>query len=255
MPIITMPRNEVTVEQLRACELEEARAIQQAMVTLEPLERENYEVAVLFRPAAEVGGDFLDYFILSDRRLAFYVGDVVGKGLAAAMYAALSVGTLRGINKTGARPTDVLEMLNERLRMRVMPGRYCAVQYAVYDPPRRELTFSNAAMPLPLHVRGSDVRELGGGGLPSGMFGDAHYDMHSVQLAPGEAVLFTTDGLLEATNREGEHFGSERLAEVCAQAAGLNAGGLMRRVLEEALRFADGSPQTDDMTVLVLKAR
>ncbi|MBI1738636.1 MAG: SpoIIE family protein phosphatase, partial [Acidobacteria bacterium] len=134
--------NSKQIEQLRALEIEEARNIQQAMVCVESLKMDPVEVVGRFRPVTEVGGDFLDYFPLQDHRLGIYLGDVVGKGLAAAMYAALAMGTIRGIHKSGTPPTAVLAMLNERLRMRVVPGRYCALQYAVYDPATRELSYA-----------------------------------------------------------------------------------------------------------------
>jgi len=108
------------IAKLREDELEEARALQLALLPEAPLRADQVEVASRVRPTACVGGDFLDYFCLSDASVGLYVGDVVGKGLSAALYAALAVGTLRGIQKTGQRPGAVLELLNKRLRTRVL---------------------------------------------------------------------------------------------------------------------------------------
>lgn len=241
------------IEKVREYEIEEARNMQQAMVPTEPLRAHPVEFACKFRPVTEVGGDFLDYFWLPDRRLGFYLGDVVGKGLAAAMYAALAIGTFRGIHKTGMPPTSVLELLNERLRMRVLPGRYCAVQYAVFDPPSWQLWFANAGLPLPLHISSAGCCELGEGGLPSGMFAGARYTQHTVRLASGDAVLFTTDGLLDARNREGEEFGIERLIAVCAENKNKPAEILLGFIFAAVELFSAGAPQQDDMTAAVLK--
>src|SRR5271165_7629081 len=93
---------------LREQELEEARAIQGVMQPSQPLLAENVMISHEFQPAAEVGGDYLDYFFMSDGTIGLYVGDVSGKGLPAALYAALAIGTLRGIHKTGQRPGRVL---------------------------------------------------------------------------------------------------------------------------------------------------
>jgi sigma-B regulation protein RsbU (phosphoserine phosphatase) len=90
-----------------------------------------------FQPVAAVGGDFLDYFELTDGSVGLYQGDVSGKGLPAALYAALAVGTLRGVHKTGTSPHDVLATLNRRL-IRGMPQRYTAIQYAVFNPHGQE---------------------------------------------------------------------------------------------------------------------
>ena len=203
------------IERLRAFEIEEARNIQQAMVCVEPLRIEPTEISSRFRPVTEVGGDFLDYFRLQDHRLGLYLGDVVGKGLAAAMYAALAMGTIRGIHKSGTTPTAVMALLNERLRMRVVPGRYCALQYAVYDPATRELDYANAALPRPILISPQGCREVGDGGLPSGLFAGATYDRYCLELQTGEAVLVCTDGIMDARNAEGDDFGVERLLAVC----------------------------------------
>ena len=81
-----------------------------------------------------MGGDFADFFQLPDGQIGIYVGDVVGKGLPAAMYAALVMGMLRGIHKTGEDTATALALLNERLLVRPVAGRYAATLYAVFDP-------------------------------------------------------------------------------------------------------------------------
>lgn len=241
------------IEQLRAFEIEEARSIQRAMVCVESLRIEPVEIASRFRPVTEVGGDFLDYFRLEDQRLGLYLGDVVGKGLAAAMYAALAMGTIRGIHKSGTAPTTVMALLNERLRMRVVPGRYCALQYAVYDPATRELSYANAALPRPILVSPRGCREVGEGGLPSGLFAGAEYERYSVELQPGEAVLFCTDGILEARNAQEDDFGLERMLAVCAGNAEAGADTLLDKLFAEVDAFTGDGPAHDDMTAIVLK--
>jgi len=243
----------LSVEKLREYEMEEARNLQRAMVPEEPLWAQPLEIASKFRPVAEVGGDFLDYFLLSDHTVGLYLGDVVGKGLPAAFYAALTVGTLRGINKTGELPAPVLELLNERLRLRTMPKRYCAVQYALFDPATRVLRFANAGLPRPLHISAAGCRELGEGGLPSGMFPSTRYAEHNVCLACGDAVLFATDGLTEAQNPDREEFGTDQLMGVCAQNHCESATTLLDRIFAAVDKFVRGHPQHDDMAVAVLK--
>jgi phosphoserine phosphatase RsbU/P len=246
-------RDPASIEQVRELELEEARTLQRAMLPAEPLLVPPVEVVSQFRPVLGVGGDFLDYFQLSDDTLGLYLGDVVGKGLPAAFYAALAVGTLRGINKTGALPSDVLELFNQRLRMRTMPKRYCAVQYAVYDSTTRVLRYANAGLPGPLHISPRGCRELQSGGLPSGLFDDARYDLSSVPLGPGESILFLTDGLPDALNAHNEDFGMERLIDVCAQNQGKSAGMLLGRLFAAVDGFTGGHPQQDDMTALMIR--
>lgn len=106
-----------------------------------------------FQPIAAVGGDFLDYFELTDGTVGLYRGDVSGKGLPDAFYAALTVGTLRGVHKTGTSPSDVRATLNRRLMIRGMPRRHVAFQYAVFDPGSRDLRIASAGV-----VRGDSWR-------------------------------------------------------------------------------------------------
>lgn len=247
------PAQPSPVEQLRQYEIEEARLLQRAMVPVESLRVELVELACKYRPTVEVGGDFLDYFWLADQRLGFYLGDVVGKGLPAAMYAALAVGTLRGIKKTGEPAPSVLELLNRRLSMRVPPARYCAVLYAVFEPRTGQLWYANAALPRPVHISARSARELGEGGLPAGLFPSAEYDEQSFHLQPGDAVLFTTDGLIEAQNSSSEEFGNDRLLEVCNGLHGHSAEAVLMRIFEAVDTYVAGAPQHDDMTAAVLK--
>ena len=253
MRLIAAEVDRSAVERAREFELEEARNLQRAIVPSEPLHAGPVEIASRYHPVAGVGGDFLDYFLLPDWTLGLYLGDVVGKGLPAALYAALVVGTLRGIPKTGEPPANVLTLLNRRLHMRVMPGRFCAVQYAVFDPVTRVLSYANAGLPGPVRISARGCRELHDGGVPVGLFPDKSYDLHRVELDPGDTVLFLTDGLTEAQNRDAEEFGMERVFQICCQRRGEPAEALLQRLFAAVERFVGGHPQYDDMTAAALK--
>src|SRR6202023_1013943 len=156
------------IEKLREEELEEARSIQSVMLPAEPLRVGKVKISHSFQPIAEVGGDFLDYFELADGTVGLYVGDVSGKGLPAAMYAALAVGTLRGVHKTGQEPCTVLSTLNRRLLVRGVPRRYSVAQYAIFDPRTAEMRITSAGMPGPFHLSSQGCRALEIPGLPAG---------------------------------------------------------------------------------------
>jgi hypothetical protein len=121
----------------------EAKLIQSSLVPATGLSHDSVEIAFRSIPFSEVGGDFADFFCLPDGLIGIYLGDVVGKGLPAAMYSALVMGTLRGIHKTGTNTADVLTCLNERLVQRPLPGRFCSTLYALFVPSTRELIFYN----------------------------------------------------------------------------------------------------------------
>jgi sigma-B regulation protein RsbU (phosphoserine phosphatase) len=232
----------------------EACLVQKALLPREPLHGPNYEVTYLVRTFSEVGGDFLDYFHMADGKLGLYMGDVVGKGLAAAMYAALAVGGFRGVRKTGEEPAAVLELFNKRLMVRPIPGRYCASQYAVFDPATFDLRVASAGMPLPLHLTAHGSRLIGEGGLPSGLFEFATYGQTSIRLAPGDAVLFATDGLLEATAPDGDQYGPSRFGDICAMLDIESADCFLSSLFDAIEEFTGGEP-SDDMTAAVLKVR
>jgi len=231
---------------------EAAREIQYSLVPAGGLRVYGAEVAFRFSPFAEVGGDFLDFFSLPNGLVGLYIGDVVGKGLSAAMYAALVMGTLRGINKTGEDTPGVLELLNKRLLVRPVRGRYCATIYALFDPASRQLAFSNAGMPHPVLVSQGRFSRLGDGGVPSGIFGGTTYEKYSVRLSPGDSVLFATDGLHELRNHRNEDFGWDRLGELWSECGKKAADESLEHVFAGAKLFSSSSGQFDDITAVAL---
>ncbi len=239
----------------RICDdhVREAQIIQCSLLPTNGVYHESVEIAFRCLPFSEVGGDFADIFCLPDGSIGIYLGDVVGKGLPAAMYGALVMGTLRGIHKTGTDTARVLVLLNERLVQRPILGRFCSTLYALFTPATRELAFSNAGMPLPLLVSGTACRSLGDGGLPSGMFPGSTYGRHIVQLSPGDSVLFASDGLHELRNGEGVEFCTTQMAEVWAQCERKSATESVDFIFDHKIIFSGGIAAHDDITAVVLK--
>ena len=175
------------------------------------------------------------------------MGDVSGKGLPAALYAALAVGTLRGVHKTGTSPSDVLTTFNRRLMIRGMPRRHAAVQYALFDPRSHDLQIASAGMPGPIHISASGCRVLELSGIPPGLFAGRSYETLTVHLRPGDYVFFCTDGITDAFNLDEEQFGSERLQGLCDAKRLTSPTELLGRVFAEVENFARGREQHDDM--------
>jgi phosphoserine phosphatase RsbU/P len=241
------------LERLREEELEEARAIQSMMMPTESLRTGGVMISHGFQPIAAVGGDFLDYFELTDRRIGLYLGDVSGKGLPAALYAALAVGTLRGVHKTGTAPHDVLATLNRRLMIRGMPRRHTAIQYAVFDPESHELRIGSAGMPGPFHLASNGCRVLEINGIPPGLFPATGYETLSLRLEPGDSVLFCTDGITDAFDCEGEQFGIERLQEICEADRPTSPADMLGRIFAAVEKFSEGREQHDDMAAALFR--
>src|SRR3981081_1756585 len=251
MNTIAPPLELHALEKLREEELEEARAIQSVMLPAESLRAGAVMIAHEFQPVAWGGGDFLDYFELTDGSVGLYMGDVSGKGLPAALYAALAVGTLRGVHKTGTSPHDVLATLNRRLMIRGMPRRYTAIQYAVFNTRNHELQVAGAGMPGPFHLSAGGCRNLPLSGGPPALLASASYETLTLRLQAGDSVLFCTDGITDAFDRKEDQFGIERLQAVCDAQRIASPTALLERLLAAVESFCRGQEQQDDMAAAV----
>jgi sigma-B regulation protein RsbU (phosphoserine phosphatase) len=207
-----------------------------------------------FQPFYEVGGDFLDFFTLTNGVIGIYLGDVTGKGLPAALYAALAVGTLRGVHKTGTPPAAVLSTVNRRVLLcGVSSPRYVAVQYGCFDPRTGVLRIASAGMTRPVVLSAREYRELDLRGIPAGMFSTTEYESETIQLERGESVIFLSDGVSESQDCAGAFFGTERVQEACESLRENTPEEILRQVTEAVARFSSGRAQQDDRTAAVLR--
>jgi len=253
MRTITLPPELHAIEKLREAELEEARAIQSVMLPAESLRAGAVMISHGFQPVSAVGGDFLDYFELLDGTIGLYLCDVSGKGLPAALYAALAVGLLRGVHKTGTSPSDTLATFNRRLMIRGMPRRHAAIQYAVFDPRSNVLSIASAGMPGPFHLCAEGCRSLDLSGIPPGLFEGTRYETLTMRLSPGDSVLFCTDGITDAFDDKVEQFGLERLQELCRDQRHLSPTNLLDQIFSAVELFSRGREQHDDMAAALFR--
>ncbi|MGB7436554.1 MAG: SpoIIE family protein phosphatase [Candidatus Acidiferrum sp.] len=250
--VTTTPFNELAaIQKLHHDELEEARIIQRAMFPSRPLHEFDIIISHQFQALPEVAGDYLDYFSLLDGTIGLYIGDVSGRGLPAALYAALSIGTLRGIHKTGQRPGRVLALLNERLCLRGIPARHTSIQYALFYPATGEMIISSAGMPGPFLLRGQECHVLEIAGIPPGLFSGISYDEFSIKLQPGDSVLFCSDGLANARNVHGQEFGLEAIQALCRRHTGDVPLDLLGHAFAAVENFTRDCSPSDDMTATV----
>ncbi len=211
-------------------------------------------------PASEVGGDFYTYLNLSDGRVAIAIGDISGKGVAAALLMALTSSTLESQARLLANPSEMLQAMHLALRQRLQANQMnAAVLIAVFDPEGRSVTIANAGMiaPLLLQCRGDgqgQCRFLDVGGLPIGTRINGLYRDVSVELAPGETLLFLSDGIVEAHNAEGELFGFERLEQLVKTfTPGMDVQEIVQRIIRAVLIFAGSAEPHDDVTIIAVR--
>jgi phosphoserine phosphatase RsbU/P len=239
------------IEKLRQEELEEARAVQSLMLPAEVLRAGQITVAHEFQPVDIVGGDFVDYFLMDNGNVGFYVGDVSGKGLPAAMYAALAVGILRSVHKTDESPSDILSALNKRLMSRGGLRRHAAIIYGVFDPRSRELQLASAGMPGPLYFSAKGCTVLDLSGVPPGLFADSEYETLTLKLEPGDSMVLCSDGIIEAQNARYDDFGIDRLMTVCNENSSASPTELLGRIFSAVHEFTDVIRQHDDMAAVI----
>jgi sigma-B regulation protein RsbU (phosphoserine phosphatase) len=248
-------------EQRMAEDLERAREMQRALLPVKLPRVHGLDIGVRYHPARELGGDFYDFLCYRDGRLGIAVGDVAGKGSAAALFGSLGVGILREhANVHPCPPAEMLEHLNERLHSTRVDGRFIALAFSVFDPHTRALDLASAGFPQPLLVRQGKAEPLEVGGVPLGLLASSEFQSLRLPLAPGDAVVFCSDGIHEqpAFGCEGkeddDEFGFPRLRRVLEELhtrpAEEIAAGIMRAVEQHA---GNEACCLDDRTIVVLK--
>jgi sigma-B regulation protein RsbU (phosphoserine phosphatase) len=237
-------------------DLDTARQIQRQLLPTGAREVPGLDLAAAYVPARELGGDFYDFLPYGEGRLAVALGDVSGKGTAAALYGSLAIGTIREIVVDHAcDPAHVLALLNQRLHSARLDSRFIAMLFAVYDAASRQLRLANAGSPYPLVFRDGHVLSVRLEGVPLGLLPGTQYDESVLDLVPGDIVVFASDGILESTNAAQEEFGLQRLSMVLS---GVSKDDSARAIAERILAETDdhsgaGTAPHDDRTLVVLR--
>jgi len=237
-------------------DLDTAREIQLQLLPRGAREVPGLDISAAYVPARELGGDFYDFLPYGEGRLALALGDVSGKGTAAALYGSLAIGMLRehAVEHTAAPPV-MLSMLNRRLHAARLEARFIALTFGVYDPLERTLTMANAGGTHPLLLRGGELSEIPVDGIPLGLFPEAEYSASTLHLRVGDVIVFASDGILESENAEEEEFGFERLrALLTSLPADCKVDDIAGAILRATDEFAGfGNPAHDDRTLLVIR--
>jgi phosphoserine phosphatase RsbU/P len=243
-------------EQRLQADLDTAREVQRQLLPQGAREIPGLDIASSYAPARQLAGDFYDFLPYGSGRLGVALGDVSGKGTAAALYGSLAVGILREYTQDHrCWPEEMLAVLNGRLNAAHMSPNYVALLFAVYDASMRQLIIANAGAPRPILVRGGEVQEIKINGTPLGMFPDIAYETVTLGLQPGDILVFASDGIVESMNTENEEFGLERLAETLRN---LDPRGPAERISTAVLQATDefsGRPEEahDDRTLIILR--
>jgi len=221
-----------------------------------PAECRHQVAAARNRMCGSVGGDFYDFIRINDEQHIIVIGDVVGHGTRAALMMAQIMGFLRSRPGDLSHPTETVKSLNEMLidlGNRIDSVTPCSILYGVFDVPSAVGFFVNAGHPAPILCQDGGCGVLGHGARNL-LLGIERFEPSETCLTfrPGQRLAMYTDGIIDARNARGEHFGLSRLRKVVSQNAGNTPQACADAVFEAVDRFRRGTPQDDDETIVVI---
>lgn len=236
-------------------DLQAAKRIQGALLRSVPSEDFGLDLAARYISAREVCGDLYDFLRYGPHQLGIALGDVSGKGTAAALYGAVAIGIMRSLTPQKLQPAELLKQMNQIVGERRIEGRFMTACFATWQKGRSKLRVANAGQSQPLLYKDKRCDKIALTGFPLGIFEEVSYDEWGVTLEPGDILVFHSDGIAETSNSEGQYFGTERLRSLIEKHHESSASELADLVMREADWFAQGAPPADDRTLVVLKVR
>ncbi|HVP97368.1 SpoIIE family protein phosphatase [Methanoregula sp.] len=236
-------------------EMEIARSIQTSFLPEKMPEIPGYEISAVMLPAMEVGGDFYDIIPAADGKCVFVIADVSGKGVSAALFMAMSRTLLRAGLEGAGDPAKALGTANRMIAQNAPSSMFVTVFSAILDPGDRTLTCINAGHNPPVIVRGKsgECLFLREGGVAMGVLPEMVSVPEHVQLQDGDLVILYTDGVTEAFDTGFNAFGEGRLVRTVQECCALPASTVRDRIISEIRSFAGSAPQSDDITLIVIR--
>jgi phosphoserine phosphatase RsbU/P len=235
-------------------ELALASEIQQRFQPTAPPHVSGYELQGISFPCYEIGGDYYDFIEREDGRLVIALGDVSGKGTAAALLMSSLHAAVHAQAGSHDSLVSTISAVNRYLAENIPANRFVTLFYAELDPESGALSFLNAGHnpPLIVHSAGT-VEQLASGGLPLGIKPDAEYREGRTQLQRGDVLVVYSDGVTEAMSPAGEEFGATRLYEVVSRNIEASAAGIRDRIESSLTKFSQGTSAADDITLVIVK--
>lgn len=236
-------------------ELEIARTVQRSLLPRRVPSCPDYDIAGASYSARQVGGDLYGYYSRPDDQLALAVGDVVGKGMPAALLMSACVTTLAAMIKVGLGPGPTLSQTHQALQPYMGHAQYAAVCLAYLDGPQVRVANAGGMAPLVRDRRSTRVLEASGLPLGTPLSDRQPYGEISVQLDPSDMLILSSDGIVEATNGQGELYGFERFVAAIASGPRENAEMMLVHLFAEVTAFAGEAEMHDDMTIVIARYR
>jgi sigma-B regulation protein RsbU (phosphoserine phosphatase) len=234
-------------------DLEAARELQRALLPSEPPAIPGLEIAMGYRPARIIGGDLYHFFQYEDGAALITIGDVSGKGVAAALYGALVTGLLRTLVPARRGPAALLEVLNQALIEREVVARSVALLALEWRAEVKLFTMANSGALPPLVCRGGEILKPRAEGVPLGLLPDREYETVSLRARPGDLIVLYSDGITDQLNPAGEDYGRPRLVETLKRACPGSPQSIIDAIFADLDRFTGAEAVYDDQTLVVMK--
>ena len=255
--VLELKRAAVTAKKLSAIsdELTLSAKLQKSILPGNSLKRDDVDVWADSIPAAEVGGDFYDFFWLDDTKVGIVMADVSGKNVTAAMFSIIAKTLIKSFSKIYKSPAECFKEVNKTLCEENVTTMFVTAMYGIFDTETHELTYTNAGhLPIAVVHPSKEPSFLEcDSGIALGIMEDVTFQDNKYVLSPGEIIMMYTDGVTEAANNSGEEFDFSRLIDVLKQHSITTPKLLVNDLIVAVKSFVSGAPQSDDITTLCLK--
>ena len=253
--MVTLEKTTAERERLSR-ELEIARTIQESFLPDCAPTIPGFDLAATSIPALFVGGDFYDFIPISEGRYGLVIADVSGKGVSAALFMALSRTLVRASTADEPSPASAIIHANRMIFEDSKTSMFVTLFYAILDSRERTLTYVNAGHNPPVFIRGNDtaITLLKAEGIALGVLEEIQLETIKIPLTKGDLLVLYTDGVTEAENISNELYGEDRLEGLMNTIRSTTSAEIIASIVEDIRRFAGDAPQSDDITLLVMKS-
>ncbi|MCH7781851.1 SpoIIE family protein phosphatase, partial [candidate division KSB1 bacterium] len=235
-------------------ELALAREIQQNLLPGDFINIPGFQLEAVNISSQSVGGDYYDFLNFADSTCGIVIADVSGKGVPASLLMANVQASFHALSEVMVNPANLIDKINNIIYRNTSSDKFITLFYCRLYPDERRIEYCNAGHNHPFILsKDGTVKYLDKGGLILGIMPDLDYQLDSVDLERGDALIMYTDGVSEAMNKENEEFGENRLLDVCQKLRNNSASTIRDGILNAVNDFSQGAPQYDDITLVVLK--
>jgi len=260
LAIISLENNRLFIEELEKQKMEEeldlAREIQQNLLPHTIPQYDNFDIAAINMSSKQVGGDYYDVIALDENRFCVAIADVSGKGAPASLLMANIQAFLQVICRQEMHIAQSTGLINDLIFANTSDGRFITFFWCLINNKDKKLIYVNAGHNPPLLIRNRKITKLQKGGVILGVIETmVPYLSEELVLQKDDVLVLFTDGISEAMNKRGEEFSDERLEKIAVELAGKCANEILEGIKNEVKQFTEGAPQSDDITMVILKVK